>query len=183
VLKPAASAPRSPTRAIALALAAIAVAAALAACGTQGISVPKSSAYYKGAVLFQEHCSGCHSLAVVGAYGSATNIRDRLRNQGPNFNYRKETVENVLFAIRNGGFSGVIMPQNIVLGEEAQEVAHFLAAYAGEESQKVPTVEIPPEEATEAAAKASGASGASGTPTATGGTAAVRTISAHTPHK
>jgi hypothetical protein len=118
----------------------------IAACGTQGISVPQSSPYYRGAVLFREHCSGCHTLSVVGAMGSATNVKDRLRNQGPNFNVRKETVENVLFAIRNGGFSGAIMPQNVVVGEEAQAVAHFLAAYAGSKSPKVPSVEIPPEE-------------------------------------
>jgi hypothetical protein len=37
----------------------------------------------------------------------------------------------VLFAIRNGGFSGAIMPANIVVGDDAQKVAEFLAAYAG----------------------------------------------------
>jgi hypothetical protein len=38
------------------------------------------------------------------------------------------------------------MPQNVVVGEEAQAVAHFLAAYAGSKSPKVPSVEIPSEE-------------------------------------
>ena len=33
----------------------------------------------------------------------------------------------MLYAIRNGGFSGAIMPENIVVGTEAQEVAKFLA--------------------------------------------------------
>ena len=37
----------------------------------------------------------------------------------------------VLYAIRNGGFSGAIMPQNIVTGEDAQAVARFLAKYSG----------------------------------------------------
>ncbi len=144
-------------------------AASVAACGTQGISVPRSSPYYEGAVLFREHCSGCHTLAVVGAEGSATNVKDRLRNQGPNFNVRHETVENVLFAIRNGGFSGVIMPQNIVVGEEAQKIAHFLAAYAGTKSPKVPSVEIPAEEpssstgATGSTTKGAGSASAGGT--------------------
>jgi Cytochrome C oxidase, cbb3-type, subunit III len=132
----------------------------VSACGTQGVSVPRSSPYYRGAVLFKEHCSGCHTLSVVGAEGSATNVKDRLRNQGPNFNVRHETVENVLYAIRNGGFSGVIMPQNVVVGEEAQEVAKFLAAYAGTKAPKVPSVEIPPEEATHNAGEAGGATGA-----------------------
>ena len=33
----------------------------------------------------------------------------------------------MLFAIRNGGFSGGIMPANIVVGDDAEAVADFLA--------------------------------------------------------
>lgn len=160
-----------------LALACIAGAIGVSACGTQGVSVPKSSPYYRGAVLFSEHCSGCHSLSVVGAEGSATNVKDRLRTQGPNFNVRKETVENVLYAIRNGGFSGVIMPQNVVVGEEAQDVAKFLAAYAGSKAQKVPSVEIPPEEPS-SGATGTGATGAHAT--TGGGTPAPAAGATHT---
>jgi mono/diheme cytochrome c family protein len=120
----------------------LACAAAVGACGSQGISVPKASPYYTGAVLFRNHCSGCHTLSVVGAQGSATSIANRVRTNGPNFNIRKENAEQVLYAIRNGGFSGAIMPQNIVVGEEAQQVANFLAAYSGRSAQSVPTVNI-----------------------------------------
>jgi mono/diheme cytochrome c family protein len=105
-----------------------------AGCGEQGVRVSRSSPYYRGAVLFRERCSGCHTLAVVGAQGSATKITDRLPNNGPNFNIRKENVEQVLYAIRNGGFSGAIMPENIVVGEDAQAVAAFLAQYSGRAS-------------------------------------------------
>jgi mono/diheme cytochrome c family protein len=152
----------------ALALGCVAASVSLAACGTQGISVPKSSPYYRGAELFLQHCSGCHTLTAVGAEGSATNVKDRLRTQGPNFNVRKESVENVLYAIRNGGFSGAIMPQNVVVGEEAQEVARFLATYAGSKSPYVPTVEIPPEEP----ASGAGGTGGAGATGPTGGAAA-----------
>ena len=117
-------------------------AAVLSACGSQGISVPKTSPYYRGAVLFSERCSGCHTLSVVGAEGSATSIKNRVRTNGPNFNFRKENVEQVLYAIRNGGFSGAIMPENVVVGDDAQAVAHFLAQYSGLKAQKVPTVNI-----------------------------------------
>jgi mono/diheme cytochrome c family protein len=115
---------------------------ALVACGSQGISVSKTSPYYKGAVLFRDHCSGCHTLSAVGAEGSATSIKDRLKTNGPNFNIRKENVEQVLYAIRNGGFSGAIMPENLVVGGDAQNIAKFLAAYSGRQSQKVPSVNI-----------------------------------------
>jgi cytochrome c551 len=119
-----------------------AVAGTVVACGEQGISVPKASAYRRGAVLFRDHCSGCHTLSAVGAQGSATSIKDRVRTSGPNFNIRKENVEQVLYAIRNGGFSGAIMPENIVVGQDAVDVARFLAAYSGRQGQKVPSVNI-----------------------------------------
>jgi len=118
----------------------LASALAAAGCGSQGIQVSKTSPYYRGAVLFRNHCSGCHTLSVVGAQGSATNIKNRVRTNGPNFNIRKENVEQVLYAIRNGGFSGAIMPENIVLGDDAQAVAGFLAQYSGLKSPKVVTV-------------------------------------------
>ena len=120
----------------------LACSVALGACGSQGISVPKSSPYYRGAVIFRDHCSGCHTLAVVGAEGSATSIKDRLPTNGPNFNFRKENPEQVLYAIHNGGFSGAIMPENIVLGTEAREVANFLAKYSGLQAQTVPSTNI-----------------------------------------
>jgi mono/diheme cytochrome c family protein len=114
----------------------------ISACGSQGISVPKSSPYYRGAVLFRDHCSGCHTLAVVGAEGSATSIKDRVKTNGPNFNIRKENMEQVLYAIRNGGFSGAIMPENLVVGDDAQDIAKFLAKYSGLQAQHVPSVNI-----------------------------------------
>jgi cytochrome c551 len=129
------------------AILALAAAVVLGACGSQGIQVAKNSPYRHGAELFLDHCSGCHTLAVVGAEGSATSIANRVRTNGPNFNIRKEKVEQVLFAIRNGGFSGAIMPENIVVGEEAQQVAQFLARYSGLKAQKVPSVPITLEQA------------------------------------
>jgi mono/diheme cytochrome c family protein len=128
---------------IAAPLAALLVAAlALSACGSQGVSIAKDSPYYRGAVLFREHCSGCHTLSVVGAQGSATSIKNRIRVNGPNFNIREEKAEQVLYAIRNGGFSGAIMPENIVLGDDAKAIADFLAKYSGSQKQKAPATPI-----------------------------------------
>jgi mono/diheme cytochrome c family protein len=120
----------------------LACAVALGACGSEEIQLAKSSPYYTGAVAFREHCSGCHTLGAAGAVGSATSIGNRLKTNGPNFNIRKENPEQVLYAIRNGGFSGAIMPENIVVGEEAQQIAAFLAAYSGHQAQKVPSTNI-----------------------------------------
>src|SRR5579871_5752922 len=98
---------------LAMVAALLVCALSLGACGEQGDTVAKTSPYRKGAELFRDHCSGCHTLSVVGAEGSATSIANRVKTNGPNFNIRKENAEQVLFAIRNGGFSGAIMPQNI----------------------------------------------------------------------
>ena len=125
--------------AIALAGAALLV----AGCGSTPVKVSSSSPYYRGAVLFREHCSGCHTLSIVSAQGSATKITNRLATNGPNFNIRKEEAEQVLYAIRNGGFSGAIMPENIVVGEDAQAVAQFLAQYSGRGPGRPPPTPTP----------------------------------------
>jgi mono/diheme cytochrome c family protein len=113
---------------------AVALAASLlAACGGE-IEVPDSDeTAHRGAVLFNERCSGCHSLDAANAYGSKPEgqLQGGERTNGPDFNVRKESRDDVLFAIRNGGFSGAIMPANIVVGEDAEAVADFLAEYSG----------------------------------------------------
>ncbi len=149
-------------------------ASALGACGSQGVQVAKTSPYHRGAVLFRDHCSGCHTLSVVGAQGSATSIANRVKTNGPNFNIRKENAQQVLYAIQNGGFSGAIMPQNIVVGKEAEEVANFLAKYSGSQKQNVPATNIPQEPSSEAAGSTQPAAGSPTTSTETtgaGGTA------------
>jgi predicted lipoprotein with Yx(FWY)xxD motif/mono/diheme cytochrome c family protein len=112
------------------------------ACGTQKISVPKSAgALYQGAVLFNQRCSGCHTLSFAATHGSAQNVRTAQFNNGPNFDIRCERpVARVLYAIQNGGFSGVVMPQNIVVGQQALDVARFVATYSGRKAPKVPGV-------------------------------------------
>jgi mono/diheme cytochrome c family protein len=126
-------------RAIAAALSVVAVGAV--ACGSHGISPQIASQPQNvrhGALLFSERCSGCHTLDVVGAQGTTLNVRQRERVDGPNFNVRKEQPDNVLYAIRNGGYSGAIMPENIVVGQDANDVAAFLAKYSG--LQRKPSV-------------------------------------------
>lgn len=113
----------------------VAAALGLSACGfgEEGISVSEESR--EGAVLFADHCSGCHTLSAAGAQGSGNRGE---RTQGPNLDQRTETYDDALFAIQNGGFSGAIMPQNIVVGEEAKAVAKFVAKYAGSEAEESP---------------------------------------------
>jgi mono/diheme cytochrome c family protein len=109
----------------------------LAACGSEGTSVPPASnlTASQGAELFATHCAGCHTIAGAGTEGSGNRA---LRTQGPNFDQRTESYDEALFAIRNGGFSGAIMPQNIVVGDDAAKVAEFLAKYSGTDVEEQP---------------------------------------------
>jgi mono/diheme cytochrome c family protein len=91
---------------------------------------------FEGAQLFAERCSGCHTLSAAGTQGTANRSE---RVQGPDLDLRTETVEDVIYAIRNGGFSGAIMPQNIVVGEDAEKVAAFVAKYAGQKVEEQPS--------------------------------------------
>ena len=121
---------------LALGTAAVAVAAVTAACGTQKISVPTSEA--------QLHSGrGAVQPALLGLSHALLRRRQRLRgeyphgpgNSGPNFNQRCERpIDRVLYAIENGGFSGAYMPQNVVVGQDALDVAKFVATYAGRQA-------------------------------------------------
>ena len=115
-------------------IAIAATALLLTACGTEDISVtnPEDEA---GAVLFAEHCAGCHTLAAAGTQGSANRS---LRVQGPNLDQRAISYEDALFAIHNGGASGAVMPQNIVVGDDAEKVARFIDGYSGTEVEDSP---------------------------------------------
>ena len=119
------------------------LAASLSACGSEEIDLDSgdqaNARIARGAELFSDRCAGCHTLSEAGAQGSAVNVHDRERVDGPNFYTRPEDRESILYAIRNGGFSGAIMPENIVVGEDAEAVADFLSKYAGREAEKPST--------------------------------------------
>jgi mono/diheme cytochrome c family protein len=121
-------------------IAALLAVSALAACG-KSIKVPASETrLHEGAVLFNLRCSGCHTLDAAAASGSKSkrDVKGGERTNGPNFNTRHEKKQDVLFAVRNGGFSGAIMPANIVVGDDAEKVAEFLEKYSGKATPAKP---------------------------------------------
>lgn len=126
------------------ALAVTVAALAFAGCGEE-IDVPDGETAFlqgetvdvrEGAELFRERCSGCHTIDAAASRGSKPEgqVSGGERTNGPNFNTRKVKADDALFAIRNGGFSGAIMPANIVVGSEALAVAAFLERYSGGKS-------------------------------------------------
>jgi mono/diheme cytochrome c family protein len=126
-------------RVIPLVVVLIATAMGVGACGTQKIHIPSSDPTYKSDVaaaqIFNERCGGCHTLSYAGTRGSAANPRTAEAINGPNFNVTcMRPAIRVLYAIENGGFSGAYMPQNIVVGQQAREVAMFVSKFAGRQA-------------------------------------------------
>ncbi len=114
----------------------LAAVATVVACGTQGVQLTGSDPNYAGAQIFAQRCAGCHTLKAVGSHGSSVKVNSREYKDGPNFNQRKEQYDQILYAIRNGGFSSGPMPQNIVVGKQADQVAKFVEKYSGTEAAR-----------------------------------------------
>jgi mono/diheme cytochrome c family protein len=120
-----------PVAATTLVLAAALLGGLSVGCGSGGDIDVES----RGAQVFAERCSGCHTLKAAGAQGSVTGQPPT----GPNLDKRKLSKDEALFAIRNGGFSGAIMPQNVVVGKDAEAVAEFVSKYGGSEAKSPPS--------------------------------------------
>jgi mono/diheme cytochrome c family protein len=71
-----------------------------------------------GKSIFAETCGGCHTLADAGTNG----------NVGPNLDDIAPDAERVQNAIRQGPGA---MPENLLRGERAQQVADYVAGAAG----------------------------------------------------
>lgn len=74
-----------------------------------------------GAELFAESCGSCHTLAAAGTSGAV----------GPDLDQLAPSEEQVLSAIANGGAGSGQMPANLLSGNEARQVAAFVASAAG----------------------------------------------------
>lgn len=91
--------------------------------------------------LFSNNCGTCHTLAAGGTDGVVgPNLDDLLVPTGGNSSEQFSGLyQRVLNAV-NCGIGGR-MPRRILIGEEAKDVAAFVAAYAGQ-IDKDPTVEL-----------------------------------------
>jgi mono/diheme cytochrome c family protein len=137
-------------------------------CGSEGVAVSKTDPDHTGAAIFAARCGACHTFKAAGTQGSATNVADREAVDGPDLDARNETVDDVLFAIANGGFSGAIMPENIVTGEEARKVAEFVAKYAGSDSKSASSPAVDANTTEGGASTATTSTGATSTTSTTG---------------
>jgi mono/diheme cytochrome c family protein len=95
----------------------------------------------EGQSLFETNCGTCHTLYAAGTDGNFAPDLDELLApsgppEGPNAKQTVEATEGrVLNAIENGVDSGTTpgrMPAGILDGEQAKQVAQFVARTAGE---------------------------------------------------
>jgi len=76
----------------------------------------------EGRVLFGQHCAICHTLAAANAVGKV----------GPNLDVLQPPKSLVLTTVLNGLSVGSgTMPQGIVVGKQAIDVADFVSQVAG----------------------------------------------------
>ena len=101
----------------------------------QGGGIKLTANERTGRELFGQHCGVCHTLAAANAVGKV----------GPNLDVLKPAQSTVLNTINNGCLPNPpkgsneaclgqgVMPAAVVQGEEAQDVAAFVAKVAGNE--------------------------------------------------
>jgi len=84
--------------------------------------VDLTEAQVRGRELFAQNCAVCHTLAASNAVGVV----------GPNLDQLRPPEELTLDAIDNGRARGQgQMPADLLSGEDAQDVASYVAAVAG----------------------------------------------------
>jgi cbb3-type cytochrome c oxidase subunit III len=103
-------------------------------CGTGG-KASSSGDQQNGSKLFAAKCGGCHVLAAAGSQGTVgPNLDDAFaadRKQG----FKQSTIQNVVLdQIR---VPSPPMPKNLVTGQDAQDVAAYVAAVAGQGGEAV----------------------------------------------
>ena len=100
----------------------------LAGCGTGGMAHTQGD-QSNGAKLFTAKCAGCHTLAAAGSSGTTGPNLDAAFGSDKKQGFSESTMLNlVLDQIRE---ASPPMPQDLVKGQDAVDVASYVAANAG----------------------------------------------------
>jgi cbb3-type cytochrome c oxidase subunit III len=114
----------------------------LSACGTGGSVVNASSDKENGRKMFQEKCAGCHALAAAGSTATiGPNLDDSFaesRSEG----FKESAILDIVhdqikfpgqYPVRqnDSNYLKANMPANLVTGQDAIDVAAYVAANAG----------------------------------------------------
>jgi cytochrome c6 len=111
-----------------------------AGCGTGGLSKASGDQSH-GKQLFTANCASCHSLADAGASGKiGPNLDDAFSvavSKKPGQGFKESTIREVVIgqirypAQKDPNSKDVVMPANLVRGQDAVDVASYVAAVAG----------------------------------------------------
>ena len=113
--------------------------ALLAGCGTGGKASSSGVDQTNGQKLFQAKCGGCHTLAAAGSSGTNGPNLDEAFGPSRKQGFKQSTFQNVVLdQIRQ---PSAPMPKNLVTGQDAQDVAAFVAATAGKAGAEAPSPE------------------------------------------
>ena len=126
---------RSRRQTIVLVLVVSATALALAGCGALGYTDAKANKA-NGKVLFQQKCGACHTLADAGTTGTIGPDLDVAfkvdREQGMTEATVRQVVRGqIAYAITTTSTGSPGMPKNLVTGQDAKDVAAYVASVAG----------------------------------------------------
>jgi mono/diheme cytochrome c family protein len=127
---------RPPRRASRLAFAATAAAAGLAAAGCGAVGIVKSGNAATGKTLFKQNCASCHTLKDAGASGAIGPNLDAVFGVDKKQGFNEQTIRDLVrgqiaLADPNTGTGHPGMPSNILRGQQAKDVAVYVAKCAG----------------------------------------------------
>ena len=109
-----------------LALLFVAAVAALSACGRE-----EAPDLVNGKERFIGDCSSCHALARAGGGGTQGPDLDLAFVQARSDGMNEETIEGVVLAQIDSPRRNSIMPEDLVTGDDARDVAAYVAEAAG----------------------------------------------------
>jgi cbb3-type cytochrome c oxidase subunit III len=120
----------------------LAVALLLSACGTGGSVVNASADKENGRKLFQDKCAGCHTLSAAGSQATIGPDLDASFAQARSEGFKESAILDIVHdQIKFAGqypvsqndpdFLKANMPANLVTGQNAIDVAAYVAANAG----------------------------------------------------
>jgi mono/diheme cytochrome c family protein len=120
----------TPTRLLLLLAAAAAVALPFSGCGTSTADVDR------GRELFKQKCAGCHGLAEAGAAGQSGPNLDHAFASARASGQGESTIEGIVeaqveYPRPSNDNPAVSMPADLVTGQDLDDVAAYVAMYAG----------------------------------------------------
>ncbi|HLB17770.1 MAG TPA: c-type cytochrome [Gaiellaceae bacterium] len=114
----------------------------LSACGTGGSVAGKSADKAHGLKIFQTTCAGCHTLAAAGSTATIGPNLDAAFAEARSEGYKESAILDIVhdqikfpgqYPVRqsNPDYLTANMPANLVTGQDAIDVAAYVAANAG----------------------------------------------------